>query len=81
MPTRSVSSKVSHYRKLADEFTARSVAELGDRLKAVALYGPLVKGKLPLDNDIPLLVVVNDDSMLTHDLLSGIDVDIAQANG
>lgn len=81
MPTRSVSSKASHYRKLADEFTARAIAELGDRLKAVALYGPLVNGKPPVDNDIPLLIVVDDDNYATHSLLSGIDVDIAEANG
>ncbi len=45
------------YRKVAEEFAERVVAELGDEVEAIVLYGSVARGTAAEGSEIDLLVV------------------------
>lgn len=48
------------YREAAEEFARRVVAELGDGVDAVVLYGSVARGEARRESDIDILVVSAD---------------------
>lgn len=57
------------YREAAEEFARRVVAELGDEVDAVVLYGSVARGEARRESDIDILVVIQD-GISTRDRLS-----------
>lgn len=45
------------YRKAAEEFSRRIVAELGGEIDAIVLYGSVARGEARKDSDIDILIV------------------------
>ncbi len=48
------------YRRIAREFAQRAVAELGDEIRAIVLYGSVARGRARGDSDTDLLIVARD---------------------
>ncbi len=56
------------YRKVAEEFAKKVVAELGDEVEAVVLYGSVARGTATEESDIDLLVVEREPDKIRKTL-------------
>jgi len=58
----------ARYRQAAEEFAKKVVAELGDQVDSIVLYGSVARGEAREDSDIDVLVISPDPEAIRNQI-------------